>query len=846
MRRQGITARIAAAVAVVAIAFAAAIVVLTVAISHQIDSSETAQRSERELQIANRVQLAVVDAETSVRGYAITRRESFLEPLETSRQTLPILSADITSQRYATAEEADLAQAVADGANAYISEYAGPLVETIRADGDRGRQVILTAQGKRRVDAIRADVKRLSTLVQRTAGQASADAAAEARTARRNAVGAGVIAALLLIGLLIYLARSVAAPVRRVAEAAEQLGKGDLSARVNLDRKDEVGVLADSFNRMGASLQASQIELDAQQSELENQNAELEGQAVELESQTVELEAQAAELEDGQRELTDLNESLQAQAAELEVTAHALRIAHDRVELFARVADLLGRRSGLVERADALLESTAEMTGALIGAVFSITADDGYAELDLLPRLVATRGLAPQQMPASLDATAGLAGRAMTERRTVVASHGSGDLSLRSFGAEVTVRQELHTPLVYGDLVVGVLSLARTDEAPFSPDEISAVEHLAEQAAVAFDNAIVSERRRMLADVNQAVLNATGDAIQMMGPDGALLMSNPQMEIFKNEILKYNPTEVAPGDLERVRAEFAERMADPEAYREHTNRILADQVFEGTDEFEVDGQTIERYTAPVYTDDQSFIGRIFVLRDKTEQRKLEQAKDELMATVSHELRTPLAAILGFAELLMARDYEREERREHLLTIHQQATRLSELISDFLDMQRLEFTDDGVRRDRVEMTDILEQQISLFSAQSGRHKLSLRMKGELSVSGDEDRLRRVMANLISNAIKYSPEGGEVSVEAERRNGSVVVAVEDHGIGIPSDAREKVFERFYRVDSSETRQIGGTGLGLALVREIMKAHGGDVGVDSVEGRGSRFWITLPAAA
>lgn len=844
MKHWGLTARMSTAIAVVAVAFIASITVLSVAISELRDASDTAQQSERTLRISNRVLAGVVDAETAVRGYAITRREAFLEPLLASRQALPIVTADLTSEPFASDRARDLAQSVSDAANEYLSEYASPLVETLRSDVGQGRVVILAGEGKRRVDGIRAQVAQLATLVQRGADQAAARAADRARTAQRNAIGSGVLAAVLLIGLLLYLSRSIAAPVRRVAAATQRLGQGDLAARVEFERGDEVGQLATSFNAMASSLQANQIELDAQQNELEHQNAELEGQAVELESQTVELEAQAAELEHGQHELTELNESLTAQAAELEAASQALRIAHDRVELFARVADLLGRRSGLEERAQALLESTAELTGSLIGAVYAETADNGYDTQDAVPHLVAARGVATGDLPPTLVAGRGLAGRAMAEGRTVTAPHGEGDLQLQSFGSEVTIRHELHTPLLYGDLNIGVLSLARSGEAPFSAEEISAVEHLAEQAAVAFDNAVVSERRRRLADVNQAVLNATGDAIQMMAPDGALLMSNPPMERFKNEILKYNPDSLDGTEVAEARRRFAQRMADPEAYKAHTERILADEVFEGTDEFEVDGRSIERYTAPVYSEARDFLGRIFVLRDKTDQRELEKAKDELMATVSHELRTPLAAILGFAELLMARDYDREERREHLLTIHQQATRLSELISDFLDMQRLEFSDDGVRRDRVELTAILEQQIALFSAQSGRHKLSLRMKGELSVTGDEDRLRRVMANLISNAIKYSPDGGEVTVEATRSNGNVLIAVEDHGIGIPPEARERVFDRFYRVDSSETRQIGGTGLGLALVREIMKAHGGDVGVDSVEGRGSRFWIKLPA--
>ena len=225
----------------------------------------------------------------------------------------------------------------------------------------------------------------------------------------------------------------------------------------------------------------------------------------------------------------------------------------------------------------------------------------------------------------------------------------------------------------------------------------------------------------------------------------------------------------------------------------------------------------------------------------------ERAKSELVSNVSHELRTPLASVLGFSSLMLDRELPPEEMRRYLEVIRAEARRLAELLNDLLDLQRIEQGSLELRLDAVDLNDLLAAQMTLYSAQSDSHALILDPADEpLVVYGDRDRLAQVIGNLLSNAIKYSPDGGDVTVTASLIGDEGWIWVRDEGLGIPLGHQEQIFTKFFRGDVPRERGISGTGLGLVLARQIIEAHGGQIGFESAVGEGSTFWLHLPAAA
>jgi PAS domain S-box-containing protein len=236
--------------------------------------------------------------------------------------------------------------------------------------------------------------------------------------------------------------------------------------------------------------------------------------------------------------------------------------------------------------------------------------------------------------------------------------------------------------------------------------------------------------------------------------------------------------------------------------------------------------------------------RLQIAVDITDIKEMERIKDEMISAVSHEMRTPLTAMLGFTEFLLENEVEPDKQRGFIETIHNETERLNDLICNFLDMQRMKNDSRPLTDETVSLVDIINDSSRLFSCDKDMHTVVVECPQALpAIKGDSEKLHQVMINLLSNACKYSPPGSQITISAKSSADEVIVSVQDEGIGIPQSLRQKVFERFYRVDNSDRRMVGGTGLGLSLVKDIIEAHRGRVWIEANAPAGSRVLFAIP---
>jgi two-component system sensor histidine kinase VicK len=367
----------------------------------------------------------------------------------------------------------------------------------------------------------------------------------------------------------------------------------------------------------------------------------------------------------------------------------------------------------------------------------------------------------------------------------------------------------------------------------------------------------IGERKRtdaLMAEM-AAIVDSSNDAIIGKTLQGVITTWNRGAE----QVYGYTALEMIGKDISLLVPR-----GRPDEIREIIASMLAGKVrsehFE-TQRVRKDGRVIEVSVtvSPIRNSDGTITGASSVARDVTEHNAMAEtlkaaelrsvlavsrAKDEMVSLVSHELRTPLASLLGFTELLYSRDFNAEQRKQYLGVMLREGRRLTDLINDVLHIQRLEAGHQELDLAPADLYALIQRAIVASGEDVKKPVSVLRTSGLPLVMIDTDAILQVLSNFISNARKYSPEGGAIWITTQLVEGMVQISVQDHGLGIPKESLPKLFGTFYRVDSGDRRLIKGTGLGLSINRMIIEAHGGTVEAFSDgPGTGSRFDFTLP---
>jgi PAS domain S-box-containing protein len=533
---------------------------------------------------------------------------------------------------------------------------------------------------------------------------------------------------------------------------------------------------------------------------------------------------------------------------DLELAQHladATRGALERSELFeaergARALAQQLTRTGrlLTTELDpaAVLDEVVQQAPALVNAdacAIRVLEDD-----ELVVSAAEGRG-ADDALGTRSPANAWLSGDVVQSRSPVALENAGGDPRLRELDPMLSGGNAayLGVPLAGPEgAPLGVLAVYAADPRPWRPEEVDAMLALAASTSAALSNAELYQRVALEKERSFAILANIADGIVAVDREGKVVLWNAAAEQI---------TGVQADDaLGRTPVQVLQRTLESDSDTPQGDRLVP--IMRGREE------VLLSVTEAVMRDPAGAVaGRIFAFRDISADRLVEQMKSDFVSTVSHELRTPLTSIYGFAETLLRRDvmFGDEERLTFLGYIASESQRLTGIVDALLNVARLDTGDLQVNLLPTDVRDVVGQVVqNARETTANGHDFVVDLPSEpLAAHADPDKLRQVFSILLDNALKYSPDGGTVTVGAERKRETVEVSVADEGVGIPQADQDQIFRKFYRGTDAESRVgAGGTGLGLFIARGLVTAMGGRIWVNSREGEGSTFAFELPLAA
>ncbi len=432
---------------------------------------------------------------------------------------------------------------------------------------------------------------------------------------------------------------------------------------------------------------------------------------------------------------------------------------------------------------------------------------------------------------------------------------------------QLNTKAELAVPLQIGDQVAGVLDIHSDQPGALGHPDLSIIQSLSAQLSVAFENARlydeleqrVQKRTEELAaalrrqaietDKTRAIVESISDAVIVFDPQGHVTLVNPgatrvlglSPDHWRNRNLNQPDVPgLSPQGQEMIEAVF-------QVIDKARRTLNADQDLVNTT-FEAAGRVIAASLASVALREQEPRNMVAVFRDITREAQIDRMKSEFIAMAAHELRTPMTAIKGYISLLSSgvAGPVNETQQQFLQTITSNANRLMTLVTDLLDVSRIEDEGLTLHFEPVSLADIVAEAVVALEKQieGKQQSLSIDVPTHLpEVVADRDRMIQVVTNLLSNAHKYTPQGGKLVVRGKRYDEHLWLDVQDSGIGVSPQDQEHLFTRFFRAENALKTQEGGTGLGLVICQEIIERHGGEIQVESELGQGSTFRIILP---
>jgi PAS domain S-box-containing protein len=502
----------------------------------------------------------------------------------------------------------------------------------------------------------------------------------------------------------------------------------------------------------------------------------------------------------------------------------AERTARSLSQQLARTGSLLATELDPVAVLEAVVEEAAELLQADASALAALEEGD-------LVIAAASGAGAEEALGARAPATGWVSGDVVQSRAPVAYEDTTRNESLAGADAFLAAGHcaYLGVPLAGREGTLhGVLSVYARTPRLWREEEVQALVALAANASVALTNAELYQRVAVEREQSVAILANIADGIVAVDRDGRVVLWNRAAEEITGvpaaEAIGRTPAQVLQRDLE----------SDDGS----TNRLVA--IPRGGDEV-----WLSLSEAVMRDPSGAVAGRIFAFRDISAEHVVEQMKSDFVSTVSVELRTPLTSIYGFAQTLLREDvsFGDAERRTFLDFIARESERLTTIVDALLNVARLDTGDLAVSLEETDVAPIVREVVETAqAAESNGRRFVAEVSGDgYRAQADPDKLRQVLDQLVSNAVKYSPEGGTVTVSASRRPDGIEVAVADEGVGIPPSERDRIFSKFYKAGGGQ-----GTGLGLFIARGLVREMGGQMWVESEEGQGSRFAFALPPAA